>query len=61
VIISLPLAAAFGSFLGNTAFCQSLPFTVTIVPFVIWAGLTLCGRTARDESSRSPRRAAHRP
>jgi putative ABC transport system permease protein len=43
VIISLTLTAAFGSFLGNTAFRRPLPFTVTIVPLVIWAGLTLAG------------------
>jgi putative ABC transport system permease protein len=42
-IISLPLTAAFGSFLGNTAFRQPLPFTITIGPFLIWAGLTLTG------------------
>jgi putative ABC transport system permease protein len=40
---SLPLTVAFGSVLGNTAFRQPLPFTITLGPVVAWGGLTLAG------------------
>jgi putative ABC transport system permease protein len=42
-VASLPLTAAFGTFLGNTAFRQPLPFTITPGPVLAWAGLTLAG------------------
>jgi ABC-type lipoprotein release transport system permease subunit len=42
-VASLPLTAAFGTFLGNTAFRQPLPFTITLGPVLAWAGLTLAG------------------
>jgi putative ABC transport system permease protein len=42
-VASLPLTAAFGSFLGNTAFRQPLPFTITLGPLLAWSGLTLAG------------------
>jgi putative ABC transport system permease protein len=43
VIAAIPLTAAFGDFLGNTAFRQPLPVTITIEPLLIWAALTLSG------------------
>lgn len=42
-IAAIPLTAAFGDFLGNTAFRQSLPFTMSIEPLLIWVVFTFAG------------------
>ena len=55
-VASLPLSAAFGSFLGNTAFRQPLPFTITLGPVLAWAVLTLVG--ALIATTAAARRAA---
>jgi putative ABC transport system permease protein len=42
-VASLPMSAAFGSYLGRTAFGQALPLTVGPAPLLLWTVLTLAG------------------
>jgi len=46
VIAALPLTSVFGTFLGQTAFRQPLPVTITAAPMLLWTVLTLAGAAA---------------
>jgi putative ABC transport system permease protein len=43
VLAALPLTAAFAALFGRTAFAQPLPFTIAVIPLVIWAVLLPVG------------------
>ena len=43
VVAALPMTAAFGTFLGQMAFRQPLPMTITAGPLLLWTLLTLAG------------------
>lgn len=42
-LAALPLTSVFGTFLGQTAFRQPLPFTLTPAPILVWTVLSLAG------------------
>lgn len=45
-VAALPMTAAFGTFLGQMAFRQPLPWTISVGPLLLWTLLTLAGATA---------------
>lgn len=45
-ITALPLTSVFGTFLGQTAFRQALPFTVSPAPVLLWTVVSLAGAAA---------------
>ena len=45
-ITALPLTSVFGTFLGQTAFRQALPFTVSPAPILLWTVASLAGAAA---------------
>ena len=46
VLAALPMTSVFGTFLGQTAFRQPLPVTITVTPILLWTVLTLAGAAA---------------
>jgi putative ABC transport system permease protein len=45
-IAALPLTSAFGTFLGQMAFRQALPFTVSPAPILLWTVVSVAGAAA---------------